>query len=155
MPNWCMNSVSITGPVEKIKALADAIEVDKLLNHLVPMDQTDPEWYHKNINAWGTKWEVSDVQFDISEDGKEITMSFDTAWSPPIQAFRTWSEKNTDCTFKLKYFEPGIGFAGVVDWDGEYFDEDELTQDNDPIEYKEFLLDEFGWEEDEDEEDED
>lgn len=151
MPNWCMNSVIVTGPVDKISALQNSIEQDKLLNHLVPMDQTDPEWYHKNINAWGTKWEVSDVQFDKSEDGKEITMSFDTAWSPPIQAFKTWGEQNTDCTFKLKYFEPGIGFAGVADWDGEYFDDDELTEENDPIEYKEFIYNEFGWEDYEDE----
>ena len=155
MPNWCMNNIRVIGPVEKISALKDACEKDKLLNHLVPMDENDPEWYHKQINAWGTKWEVSDVQFDISEDSKEITMSFDSAWAPPVQAFRTWGEQNTDCTFVLKYFEPGIAFAGVADWDGEYFDEDTVTQEDDGDDYKQFILDEFGWEEDEDEEDED
>ena len=133
MPNWCMNQVTLTGPVEKIKALTDAIEKNKLLNHLVPMDQDDPEWYTKNINAWGTKWEVSDVQFDVSEDGTEISMSFDSAWGPPTTAFKTWGEENVDCTFTLKYFEPGIGFAGSADWDGEYFNDDELTEENDPI----------------------
>ena len=61
MPNWCMNNARVIGPVEKISALKDACEKDKLLNHLVQMDENDPEWYHKQINAWGTKWEVSDV----------------------------------------------------------------------------------------------
>jgi len=154
MPNWCMNQVTVIGPVEKIKALTDAIEKDGLLNHLVPMEENDPEWYHKQINAWGTKWEVSDVQFDVSEDGTEITMSFDSAWSPPVHAFRTWGEENPDCVFKLKYFEPGIGFAGVADWDGEYFDDDTLMADEVPEEYKQFISDEFGWEEEDEEEDE-
>ena len=153
MPNWCMNNVTVTGPVEKIKALVDAIEKDKLLNHLVPMEENDPDWYNKQINAWGTKWEVSDVQFDVSEDGTEINMSFDSAWSPPVQAFNTWGEENPDCKFVLKYFEPGIGFAGVADWDGEYFDDDTFTSEDDPEEYKQFILDEFGWEDEEEEDD--
>lgn len=149
MPNWCMNTVKITGPVNKITKLKEAAEKEELLNFLVPMTKDDPDWYHKNINAWGTKWEVSSPEV-IEHSDTEITINFDTAWSPPQQAFSTWAEDNTDCTIVGKYFEPGMAFAGHFDWDGECFDEEHFSED-DP-EYKDFILEEFGWEDEEDEE---
>jgi len=37
MPNWCSNTVRITGPNPKIEKLKKAIEANEFLHHLFPM----------------------------------------------------------------------------------------------------------------------
>jgi hypothetical protein len=54
--------------------------------------------------------------FQYSED--TIYVSFETAWSPPIDFCRSLSSMyNVKCV--LFYSEPGIGFAGQYEVDGE------------------------------------
>ena len=51
----------------------------------------------------------------------EATMSFDTAWSPPIGLY----ERLQVLGFYVRasYFEPGMGFAGRwIDGDDQYYD---------------------------------
>jgi hypothetical protein len=68
-------------------------------------------WYDFCVNEWGTKWDVGGdgMTCDI-EDGR-ITASFDSAWSPPIQAY----EKLTELGFSVRayYYEGGMNFAGI------------------------------------------
>lgn len=73
-------------------------------------------WYDFCVNEWGTKWDVGGNDYNeptISEDGKSMTACFDSAWSPPCQAY----EKLMDLGFEVRayYYEPGMAFAGI--WD--------------------------------------
>jgi hypothetical protein len=127
MPNWCSNSITITGPVEKIAALwteaSTAGEHNTLLNAMRPMPKELLEgeaWYGWRVENWGTKWDIDmqGLEFEEFSDGTAaITGWANSAWSPPVDAFQAYSNENPDVMMELKYFEPGMGFVGV--WDNE------------------------------------
>ena len=157
MPNWCNNSIEIEGPVEKIAALWAAAsaggEGAALLNALCPMPAELLEgeaWYGWRVENWGTKWDIDQqgLEFVDNEQGRaRITGWFDSAWSPPVDAFQAYSNENPDVTMELQYFEPGMAFIGVWDNAGgdAYWDKlDELldtTAEEDPVLYG--LLEDF------------
>ena len=122
MPNWCSNSATLSGPLDKIKALWDAAQGNDsgLFMAMVPMGKWD---YDQAISQWGTKWDVSveNMTYEASADGKtaSITGFFDTAWAPPREAFESWCDNNEDCFAELEYFEPGAGYVGRWDSHGE------------------------------------
>ena len=78
-------------------------------------------WYDWCVNEWGTKWDVGDEgSATLNEDGS-LTASFNSAWSPPIEAYRMLE----DLGFKIKayYFEGGMMFAGIYeDGDDDYYE---------------------------------
>jgi hypothetical protein len=69
-------------------------------------------WYDFCVNEWGTKWDVGGDDYGTPqiEDGR-MTVSFDSAWSPPIGAY----EKLVDLGFSVRgyYYESGMNFAGI------------------------------------------
>mgnify|MGYP003339928972 CR=1 FL=1 len=76
------------------------------------------DWYEWRIENWGTKWDIELDDKYVSQDGKMVQITFNSAWSPPIEAY----EKLKELGFEIYalYFEPGMSFAGVWD-DGEDF----------------------------------
>jgi len=79
-------------------------------------------WYDYSVGEWGTKWDVGDDgATDVHPDGKMLHTYFDSAWSPPIQAY----EKLTELGFTVgaMYYEGGMSYAGVWE-DGvdDYYD---------------------------------
>jgi hypothetical protein len=146
MPNWCNNTITITGPKDKIKAIWDkANEEDGgLLSAMVPMPAETftgnlgekerkeceakgiPNWYDWSVSNWGTKWDVSTEGLELVEDGDDaqITGYFDSAWAPPIPAYDTFLEANEDCSITAAYEEGGMDFCGVYeDGDDEYMED--------------------------------
>lgn len=117
MPNWCNNDVLITGDKEKIDAIFNFIEskksdesqdATKLLEFLIP--NPEGEWdYRWCIDNWGTKWDV-DVHYHERIDENQISLSFDSAWGPPIQAYNTLEELGYDV--EAHYIEEGMCFIG-------------------------------------------
>ena len=84
---------------------------------------TGENWYNWNCANWGCKWDV-DVE---DEDSYESTdgsgdqnkmYRFDTAWSPPIEAFSAMCAKYTNLRFSLSY-EEEQGWGGEVCSDDE------------------------------------
>lgn len=74
-------------------------------------------WYDYCVNEWGTKWDVGgDGQTDVHPEGKMLHTSFDSAWSPPINAY----QKLEDLGFRVnaQFYESGMAFAGTYS-DGE------------------------------------
>ena len=67
-------------------------------------------WYNFCINQWGCKWDISPWS-DFHENGDNITLSFDTPWGPPIQAYEKLVEMGF--TIRAYYYESGMGFCGV------------------------------------------
>jgi len=69
------------------------------------------DWYSFCTGEWGTKWDVNtddDKPFKI--DGNQVTINFDTAWSPPMQIYYALE----DMGFKVEatYIEQGMGYIG-------------------------------------------
>jgi Ferredoxin-like domain in Api92-like protein len=156
---------------EQITRLINAAKVGKLLNEFYPMppelleeapigDDYEakrdaiavrnnlefgyPSWYEWSIDNWGTKWDISEVDEDYMEksaDGKTVTISFDTAWSPPLE----WYDNISGFDINAYYYEPGGGFCGR--WNSE--DGDDQYEIGDNIEdvkqrIPSDILDEFG-----------
>ena len=131
MPNWCNNNIEITGPIDKIKALWDATQAEDggLLNAMVPMpvelkdtvkgsNGDAVNWYDWSVTNWGTKWDVGleGIEYTDNGDGTAtISGYFDSAWSPPIEAYNRFLEANEDCSLTGSYYEMGCDFAGFYD----------------------------------------
>ena len=70
------------------------------------------DWYDFSVANWGTKWDIggTDCPPVIRHDANNITLSFDSAWSPPIEAYVKLSELGF--LVDAMYYEPGMGFCG-------------------------------------------
>jgi hypothetical protein len=133
MPNWCNNSITISGPKDKItKLYNDTVAENGLLQVMYPMpkeleDTTSPSpkegepqplvdgydnWYDWRVNNWATKWDVDVENLELSEDGTNISGWFDSAWSPPTGAYDEFLARNEDCSIKALYYEGGMDFGG-------------------------------------------
>ena len=133
MPNWCNNSVVVTSKNEKklkefrnkaVGKSEDSSSSDLSLQELVPMPkeyEDGEKWYNWRVKHWGTKWDIDANLYDDTVD--TLCYSFDSAWSPPIDALAKISEDYPDLVFNLEYEELGMCFAGeVIFEDGIYTD---------------------------------
>lgn len=141
MPNWCDNSVTITGPKKIIKEiektglkLSKFVPCPEELNdiiagnagnnkkekmifeqyqHLNAKKYGSKDWYEWNITNWGVKWDI-DPDLYVSEDKKTSTIgaNFQSAWSSPVKGFKALVTKYPQITLTLEYIEPGCRFAG-------------------------------------------
>lgn len=148
MPNWCHNKLTISHD--------DAAQIARVKDHKdnvfqefipCPKDLLESEgWYDWRVNNWGTKWDVDLSIIHESVDGKSIVAYFDSAWSPPLEAY----QKLEKIGFKIDaiYSESGMCFAGRYN-DGvdDYYpsiDYDDPDWNNEmDSEVAEFLLPEF------------
>ena len=173
MPNWCNNVVELSHEDPKMMERAvKSFNDGSFLNEFVPVpkelnivagrlgDIAEQEalekqqeenlkkfgystWYDYCVNEWGTKWDIEPYEpVSLGEDGR-LTMSFDSAWSPPIGAY----EKLVDLGFSVRayYNECGMAFAGIWD-DGfdDYYDYGGYTSAQIAEELPEALDDMFG-----------
>jgi hypothetical protein len=69
-------------------------------------------WYEHNVNEWGTKW---DIIADTCErvDENTVHLSFDSAWSPPIDAYRKFEGQGFGV--QAFYYEPGMAYCGIYE----------------------------------------
>jgi hypothetical protein len=127
MPNWCNNYIKISGDESTIRTLTSVIKSlkssddngpsDDVFKSLIglPQHMSDGDykekWYDTNIEWFGTKWDISyeEHMFTFSKD--EITLSCETAWSPPIPFLQNLCEMYKVNAY-LFYSEGGVGFAG-------------------------------------------
>ena len=181
MPNWCNNTITIKGQTETISKLWEEATAEDggLLSAMVPppenmfhgnlgekerkecAEKGIPNWYDWQVSNWGTKWDVSTegLEFIDNKDGTaEITGWFDSAWSPPIDAYNTFCEDMDGVYLEAFYDEPGMCFVGCWDSEGgddyyEYSNSTSGTVNDDIPAYlvEHFALDErmAEWEEDE------
>lgn len=134
MPNWCCNQVCLSHVDEKIilEFLSMLSTPDKLFTKIYPTpeDFTD-DIINWNNDNWGTKWEPIDVIYEaISE--REINITFDTAWSPPIGIYKVLIEKGWILT--ALYHERESEFCGR--FSNEHGDEFYEYDSSDPSTFK-------------------
>ena len=112
MPNWCMNNLTIShDDSTKLQEFVDAYNNGKTCEHFLPVPSgyyDDQRWYNWCCNNWGTKWDFGkDEYHDPAEIvNHEVDISFNTAWSPPVQFYEKLVE--LDYTVRASYWEPGI-----------------------------------------------
>ena len=125
MPNWCFNTLTVSGAPEDLLAfrerargISSSAEGDGVLalslHALVPEPEfEDPkESYKFRCTMWGTKWDLGSVDFQESEAA--LWYEFATAWSPPRNWLRLVAYEFSDLRFVLAYAEPGLRFAGEI-----------------------------------------
>jgi hypothetical protein len=137
MPNWCNNYIKISGDESTIRTLTAVLKSlkssdddgpsDDVFKSLIglPQHMSDGDykekWYDTNIEWFGTKWDISYEEHSFTFSKDEITLSCETAWSPPIPFLQNLCEMYKVNAY-LFYSEGGVGFAGetTFNWvDGE------------------------------------
>lgn len=145
MPNWCSVAITITGPVDTIRALHEGAVDGKLCNTVYPVPQmlvdtvsgtvgqagSDKQlsleeqerfntemfsyknWYDFCVNEWGVKWDFGNEHAAFTDNGNgtaTLTVSDETAWSPPIAILEKMHDQGLDVL--AYYYEPGMAFCG-------------------------------------------
>ena len=181
MPNWCDNTISISGPAEKLSPIFTKLKEDDssgLCSILHPMpentftgnlgederkkcaEENTPNWYDWCVSNWGTKWDTCDGDWNYEDagDGQAILSgNFQTAWGPPVGVYTHCQEAHPDLHIEAMYYEGGCAFAGMwnsIDGEDHYSLEGTKKEIEDQL--PEELNDAFGitecMEEDEEEE---
>lgn len=152
MPNWCQNSITlhhrdpamidramkalaastllqefVPCPQDLIDTVADFPSEDKRAAHEAQENRNlelygYKNWYDWNVANWGTKWDVGSDDTLGRIDDHTLEASFDSAWSPPCQAY----EKLCAMGFEIEayYNEPGMAFCGKFTGnENEFFDD--------------------------------
>lgn len=113
MPNWCSNHLVLHhDDPQQITRAADAFRRGEFLQELVPnpVGEWDYDW---SVSHWGTKWDVGGDNYNepqISEDGRTLTLGFDSAWSPPTMAYDVIATQGFEIS--AMYYESGMAYAG-------------------------------------------
>lgn len=129
MPNWCNNVAYIrhddVKELEKIVKELEKKDEAELFNSLVPNPTGDWQ-YDWSVENWGTKWDAT--VYDFKMEPEHLYISFDTAWSPPIQFYNQILALGFEV--EAFYYEPGMEFAGYyLDGDDEEFNLTEMSAD--------------------------
>lgn len=89
-----------------IDRVENAVNADSLFEEFAPLG----EWnYEGAVEKWGTKWDINSGDV-IDRNENSITVSFMTAWSPPINFYDELLAKGFEV--HAEYFEPGVCFVG-------------------------------------------
>ena len=139
MPNWCSNTLQISGcPKQMDEFISKSIvksgmDVDiflmdgliKMPEELAICEDITPEekaermskygydnWYDWRFENWGSKWDAQESYITEEENG--WTINFDTAWSPAIPYIKQVAKMFPDLIFDLYFMETGEWFAGRV-----------------------------------------
>lgn len=79
-------------------------------------------WYDRDVKYQSVKWDVMDIyknnmkESDEDDGMYEITYTFDTAWSVPVNFYYNISVKYPKLKFNVRYSEPGMLFAGEISY---------------------------------------
>ena len=132
MPNWCYNKLVVSATrksdlydfVEKMGCEdEEGNQCEFTFNALVKRPKSEEgNWYDWNVNNWGTKWDASEPSVYVNDVDYKVDVTFDTAWSPPIEWLEKVAPQFPQLQFSLLYHEGGMGFAGeLICEDGKEF----------------------------------
>lgn len=138
MPNWCANKVTFRhSDKSKLTALVKAFNDDGLLEYLHPFPKDLEATAITQATHWGTKWEISCDCWSENEADNSLTFNFDSAWSPPIEAYEA-AIATHGFQIEANWCEPGCAFIGeFVDREIMHYDfDDDIPSD---------LREEYAW----------
>lgn len=101
-------------------------------------------WYDFSVGEWGTKWDVGSNGGGVDQlDANSVRLIFESAWSPPVQAYYKLVELGFNV--EAKYYEPGAAFAGwFYDGNDDSYDLSGMTAEQAKEELPQELDEEFG-----------
>lgn len=142
MPNWCQNSIYITGPVAEVSKLHDAINNGQLLETMVPytdgMTEDSDGSYEWRKSNWGVKWDIApeDAYFEFVKNGEVAVLNghYYSAWGPPIEALMAYGNAYPDVLIVNHYFDGGLMFGGTYDSEYGHLEYDTLSINSIPEE---------------------
>ena len=138
MPNWCSNTLEITGSKEKIAHIGKELDHNEGKNFFdvfVPNAEEvgkSEEWYSYNLENYGCKWncDASDWEVEDGIDESSIKISFDSPWGPPIALYDRLMEEE-GVSILASYFEPGMCFVGeYIDGEDNYYEYSGATSED-------------------------
>ena len=143
MPNWCNNTLELAhkDPAMIVRA-RDAFNRMEFLQEFIPVpeslhivagrvsDEAEQakleadsarnvevhgyeNWYDYCVNEWGTKWDIGADGYEVEIEDGRLTMSFDSAWSPPLEAYAKLEALGFEV--RAYYYESGMCFAGMYE----------------------------------------
>ena len=137
MPNWCSNSMVVTGDPEQVGIFVEQMISDSkkgdmtdlsvldfgavvpmpplLMERKSPSDDGSITWYDWSIENWGTKWNACDAHMEEYKKGdKQAFYNYETAWGPAM----AWQEKVIEyfpwLRFDFEWEELGMNFCGSM-----------------------------------------
>ncbi len=153
MPNWCLNSLTISHPdMDRIDRFESAYMRGDVCETFLPEPKDDegnpivgadydengnfkmPDWYNWRLANWGTKWDFgfdTDRGFQPTRVENEATVRFDTAWSPPLGLYECLNALGY--SVQAYYFEPGMCFAGEWEDGVDTYWENDTSQFSDEV----------------------
>jgi len=63
------------------------------------------------LDNWGTKWDLCYISYSDRQDDNTLIIRADSAWSPPIEAFKFAEEQGWK--INAVFFEAGTCYAGT------------------------------------------
>lgn len=136
MPNHISNVITISGEKSKLLDVINLVkskdnDISFSFESFFPKPSTEADWYNWNINNWGTKWdayEVSNWICNFKRTPAEINISFQTAWSTPIDALIKLSKLSPDVKIFCEFADEDMGYNV-----GEYTIKNGVVQEKLPV----------------------
>ena len=153
MPNWCSNTLTITGKAKDLNKLMKQVEITESeatsdhyatpfsCNKVIPQP-ANVDWYSWNTANWGSKWDLNDVVKEDSQWEKgTLTYYFSTAWSPVNPVIEALSKEHKKLLLTYTYFETGFDYWGEHEYkSGKEVSEEGGSLSEAGCERKEYLL---------------
>jgi hypothetical protein len=90
------------------------------------LGESPNNWYNWNNNNWNTKWDAGnpDVHHDDKSAVQSVSITFETAWSPPTPVYEAMGSQWPTLTFNIRW-EEEQGFGEEIEIiDGDYMTTD-------------------------------
>ena len=115
MPNWCWNHLEVTGDEIQLREFVEKSTTNIESSDEFSFEGTLPrgdrkDWYDWSVENWGTKWDACESTI-CNNDINYFSVSFESAWSPPINWIDNIMQDFPDLCFTLEYEEPGMCFG--------------------------------------------
>lgn len=122
MPNWCNNSLTVIGDENELIRFCET-GLTTVVNENGEIKQEwslEPYYPYPNgnwdydwcVDNWGTKWDVCEQVHNRNDEN--FFVSFDSAWSPPIEWLKKVQQDYPTLKFRLMYIEQDMQFCGIA-----------------------------------------
>jgi hypothetical protein len=135
VPNWCSNSVQISGPENLLNTLLETVHGQFCPFSFARIKPEPPEFFSRpaeeglamdryswRCENWGTKWDLDGDTPSFSSNARisclpgKLIFLFDTAWSPCLPVIDTLSKMHPQLCVDHIYCDEAMAFAGRMSW---------------------------------------